>query len=270
KGFAHIGVIKALLESGVPIDMIGGTSMGSIIGSLHAMGHLSEAMIRINRQCWVDTHPMRDWTIPVVSVLRGSVLERAFAAVYGDLLVEDLWLDFFAISTNLSRARMEIHDSGTVFHAARASSSYPCLALPVLHNGEVCVDGGVVNNLPVDVMQARGARTLVAVDVSSGESSFRVDLPTMPSSWEVFWSRVLPFRTRIDVPTITDTLMALTTLSSQQRQEATRRAVDLYLTPPTSGFGLLDFRKIDEIVEAGYRHTMDRLSGGAFPAIPST
>jgi len=261
RGFAHIGVIRALEEHGVPIDMIGGTSMGAVISSLYAMGMTYEELMAVNKGIFVKSKPFRDYTIPVVSLIKGRTIEKVAKSVYQNYQIEDLWLDYYAVSSNITNAEMIVHDRGSLLQAIRATSAIPCISAPTIIDGNLCVDGGVLNNLPADVMRAKGVKTLIAVDVAA-ESNLKVDYCQMPSSWDVLWSKVLPFKKSIVCPNIIDVLMQLTTLSSEHKKEQIMKHVDIYLSPPTSKYRLLDIKKIDEIVELGYLYTREKLRSG--------
>ena len=261
RGFAHIGVIRALEEHGIPIDMIGGTSMGAVISSLYAMGMTYEELMAVNKGTFVKSNPFRDYTIPIVSLIKGKKIENVAISVYQNYQIEDLWLDYYAVSSNITTAQMIVHDRGSLLQAIRATSAIPCINAPIIIEGNLCVDGGVLNNLPCDVMRAKGVKTLIAVDVSQ-ESHLKVDCGQMPSSWDVLWSKILPFKKSIACPTIIDVLMQLTTLSSQHNKEQIMKNVDIYLSPPTSKYRLLDIKKIDEIIELGYVYTKEKISSG--------
>ena len=99
KGFAHIGIIRALQEANIPIDVVGGTSMGAAIASLFAMVQYIEDMIQINKKVWIEMKPLKDFTLPIMSFIRGKKFDKMGEIVYGDLQIEDLWLNYFCISS---------------------------------------------------------------------------------------------------------------------------------------------------------------------------
>lgn len=186
RGFAHIGVIRALREAGVPIDMIGGTSMGALIGAQPALGWDDATMLRINRESFVRSNPvsLRDYTLPVYSLMAGRRLERDLMSRYGEACIEDLWIGFFCVSSDLTRARAKIHRAGPIWKAVRASIALPGVFEPVVQDNRLLVDGAVLNNLPGDVMRQLGGGWVIAVDVSP-ERDLEVREERLPSPWRV-------------------------------------------------------------------------------------
>ncbi len=263
RGLAHIGVVRALREAGVPIDMVGGTSMGAVIAGVLGMGMDWKRILSISRIGWLRYRPHKEYTLPFISIVRSKVLDRWVAEIYGPTEIEDLWLGFFCVSCNLTTREMAVFDRGSLATAIRASSALPGLFVPVVVDGEVHVDGAVVNNLPGDIMRTRSCKTLIVVDVGSAPA-FEFDCGEFPSPWRLLWGRILPFVKRLDVPSIGAILMRTTEVSSAQRAIEVVRDADLCLRPPIDAFGVLDFARIDEIVEAGFRYaqqTLQQLQG---------
>ena len=274
RGLAHIGVVRALREAGVPIDMIGGTSMGAVMASLVAMDQDWDQMLETNREAWLRDKPHKEYSLPFISLIRSRRLDSMAKKIWGDVDIEDLWLSFFCISCNLSTSATVIHERGPLWKAIRASASLPGVFVPVLSDGNILVDGGLVNNLPGDVMRERACRTLIVVDVGS-EHEFTFKLPEFPSPWQFLRSRILPFATRIEVPHIVDVLMRTTDVSSSQKTRDVKRNADVCLRPPIDAYGVLQFESLDEIADVGYRYAkakMEELRGeeslaGMFRAI---
>lgn len=255
RGFAHIGVVKALKELGIPIDFIGGTSMGSVMAGQIALGLSTEEILEKNREV-IATKPFSEYTIPMIAMLKTERFNQTFKMSFGDTQIEDLWLNYFAVSCNLTTAEMVIHDSGYVWEATRASASLPGIAVPFVKGIHMLVDGGVVNNLPGDIMRERCTGSVIAVNVSP-EEDLALGASGLPSSqWKIFWSRVLPFRKKLQAPRLMDILMRATFLARFSRAHEVERSVDLSLSPPIDEFGMLDFEKIDALADLGYEYTM--------------
>ena len=273
RGLAHIGVVRALREAGIPIDMIGGTSMGAVMASLVAMDQDWRQMLETNRDAWLRGKPHKEYSLPFISLIRSRRLDSMAKKIWGGYDIEDLWLNFFCVSCNLSTAATMIDERGSLWKAIRASASLPGVFVPVLRDGHILVDGGLVNNLPGDVMRARACRTLIVVDVGS-EHEFVFNLPEFPSPWQLLRSRLLPFAARIDVPHIVDVLIRTTDVSSSQKTREVKKNADVCLRPPIDGYGVLQFESLDEIAEVGYRYaktTIEELRAakslpGLFPA----
>lgn len=256
RGFAHLGAIRALRETGIPIDLIGGTSMGALIAVQPALGWDDQTMHEVNRRSFVLRKPvsMRDYTVPVYSLVDGSRLDRNLMASLGDARIEDLWTGYFCVSSNLTRAEPMVHREGPVWKAIRASISLPGVFQPVLEGSDLLVDGGVLNNLPGDVMRQLGGGWVIAVDVSPGRD-LEIRQAALPSAWKVLLNWCNPFAKPIELPNIVNLMMRTTLLASVQKTETVKKLVDLYIQPPLNRFGLLQFRAFDYIAEAGYLHS---------------
>jgi predicted acylesterase/phospholipase RssA/CRP-like cAMP-binding protein len=270
RGLAHIGVIRALREAGVPIDMIGGTSMGAVIAGAFGMGHEWNDILDISRTGWLRHKPHKEYTLPFMSLIRTRVLDRWAKEVYGETDIEDLWLSYYCVSCNLTTSEAVILDRGLLWKAVRASSSLPGVFVPVLRDGNVYVDGAIVNNLPGDIMRKRSCQKVIVIDVGS-DSAFAFRAVEFPSPWRFLWARLLPFARRFEVPTIGAVLMRTTEVSSKQKTNEVKRDADLCLRPPIDKYGVLEFESIDQIVEVGYRYAKAKLeevrASGALPEL---
>ena len=171
RGFAHLGVLRALEQAGIVVDLIGGNSMGALIGAQYAcdvpLDEIRERTVRFARG---GERP----TIPVISIVSGRRVERDLRKMFGERSVDQLWRPFFAAACNLSRACTTVQDSGPLWRAVLASNSPVGLFPPVLHNGDLLVDGAILENVPVAAMRARlgtplekrhGNGTIIAIDV---------------------------------------------------------------------------------------------------------
>jgi NTE family protein len=259
RGLAHIGVIRALRELGVPIDAIGGSSMGAIVGGLCAAGLAPEAMIARLRREYVDRHDY-DYTLPIVALSSAAGSVRRMKRLFGDGDIEDLPIGYFCMSTNLSRAESVVLDRGPLWRAVRTSASVPGLLPPIADRGDLLVDGGLLNNLPADVMRQHGAGVVVGVDVTPGVDLRTTDEghPAM-SGWTALWHRL--FSPRAPFPSVVDILSRTALVGCIRDAERMRAECDLYLAPPVEPFAMNDFREIDRLVAAGYSATHEALAG---------
>jgi predicted acylesterase/phospholipase RssA len=257
RGFAHIGVIRALREHGIPIDLVGGTSMGACIGAQCALGWDYETMLERNRECWIRFRPLRDYTIPLVSLLTGKRMVRALTMMFGDTRIEDLPTSYFCVSSDLVRGETVVHRDGPLRKYIRASSSVAGIAPPVPDRGSLLVDGGVLNNLPADVMRKLHGGTIIAIDVNPygyGSLMFSRDYGESLSARQILWSWLNPFGPKLRVPNIQAILERVTMLGGiRQANELLHGAMDLYIRPPTDEFGFLEMHKLDTIADIGYR-----------------
>jgi NTE family protein/lysophospholipid hydrolase len=257
KGMAHIGVIRALKEAGVPIDMVGGTSMGAIIGAKYAMGSDYKGILEMAHKIFLDINPFNEYTLPLISILKSRKIEYMGKLAYGDTDIEDLWLNFFCVASNLTTSKLKVYRRGPLWKAVRASSALPGMVTPVVQDGDIYVDGGVINNLPGDIVRRQCGVVIVAEVDPNLNLSFRFD--TIPSPWKVFWSKVLPFKKALKVPNIFDIMMSTLLTGSVIAAGRVKQNADLVLAPPVAEIGLLEFKKMNKTAEIGYRYTLEVL-----------
>jgi NTE family protein len=125
RGFAHLGVVRALRDAHVPIDLIGGCSMGSIVGAAVALEWDDAEIQERLRSAFVDTNPINDYTLPFLSLVRGAKVTRLLEQAFGDLRIEDLWRPYFCVSSNLTTGTLAVHRDGPLADALRASIPSP-------------------------------------------------------------------------------------------------------------------------------------------------
>jgi predicted acylesterase/phospholipase RssA/CRP-like cAMP-binding protein len=259
RGFAHIGAIKALDEIGVPIDLVAGTSMGAMVGAVHALGLGPDAALDRCR-AWTREGPWSDYTLPMASITRGRRLRRALERLLGRGRIEDLWIPFACVTSNLTRATADEHRAGPLVPLVLASNSVPGLAPPVYHLDEVHVDGGVMDNLPVGTLRRMGAGFVIAVDVGTElHLAAPPGVSECPGGWTLLWDQVRRRPRR--APPVFASLTRAFTLASDERAQAARRNADFTLIPPLEPFASSDFSSIDAIAECGLAHARERLAG---------
>jgi CRP-like cAMP-binding protein len=151
RSYAHIGVYRALTEAGLQVDLVGGTSMGSLIGAALAMNMDEPAMIELAQEI-SSRKTLFDLTLPLVSFFASHKVTNVMRKIFEDIQIEDLWKPFFCVSSNLTRATPMVHRQGPVWQSVRASSAVPGIFSPILCEGDLLVDGAMLNNLPIDVM----------------------------------------------------------------------------------------------------------------------
>ena len=258
RGLSHIGVLRALAEADVPVDRIAGTSMGAIIGAAGAMGMTHEALLETGRKIFMEAKPHKEYTFPLFSLIRSRKLDDALRLPFGDTFIEDMWLPYFCVSCDLTAGRARIHADGAVWRATRASGSLPGIFLPVIERGRLLVDGGVLNNLPGDVMQQRFGGPVIAVCPSPPED-LHVRRDEFPAPWRGLWGRLAPFAEAPDLPNILDILVRTIVVGSIPRAEQVQRDAAFLLRPPVERYGMLEFEAMAEIVETGYRYAMQEI-----------
>lgn len=266
RGFAHIGVLQAFIESGPPIDCIGGTSMGAIQAAMFAIGMTAPEMVALNRYV-IGQRPFSEYTLPLVALVASRRRDACAAKCFGDLRIEDLWLPYLAVSTDLHGARAVVHERGSLTLATAASSSVPGVLVPVLDGERVLVDGGIVNNLPADLVKARCGGTVFASKVAPSDDV----LPPpggFPSAWAVALHRLLPWREPLATPKIGDLLVRTMTVSSAEHMQRVASSIDVLIEPDVNRYGMLQFGAIDALVERGLAAARQRLQAWAAPGGP--
>ena len=165
RGIAHIGIFRALEEAGIPVDVFGGTSIGSVLAACMASDWGWEKVYQENKREFLS-NPTSDFNlIPLVSLLAGRKLDRILAGSFGRRPIEELWVPFFCVSSNYTQACEQVHTRGELKRALLASMAIPGVFPPIVSGNDLLVDGGVFNNMPVDVMARTGVRTILAVDL---------------------------------------------------------------------------------------------------------
>jgi NTE family protein len=265
RGFAHLGVLRALQERGVAIDAVGGTSMGAVMALLVASDEPRERVEAIAREAFA-LNPTGDLNpLPLISVIRGQRLQRVVRAALQRLLgreatIEALWKPFFCIASNYTQAREELLERGPILQALLASIAIPGALPPVVRDGDLLCDGGTFNNFPVDVMQQRrGIGTVIGVDLS--QATMRpVPFQQMPNWWQLALDRLRPRRRRrYRLPSLPAYLMNVTILYSVSRRVQARAAADLVFNPPLYKVGMLEWSRFDDIARQGYEHARQEL-----------
>jgi NTE family protein len=254
RGFAHVGAIKALEKAGIPIDLLGGTSIGAIVGCAAALGLDSAAIERRVRHGFIENKPLNDYTLPLVSLARGRKMSRLMREHCGTSTIENLWKSFFCISSNLSTGKMVVHQQGLAWQALRASTSIPGLVPPFIDQGQVLVDGGVMNNFPTDVMSSLARGRIVGIDVSA-TTTFLAEVDNLEDK-SLLW---LLRNRRSAFPGIVSLLVRSGTVNSDTQHELSRSNVDVLVQPQLDGIDKFSFGALDAAIEHGYRATMQAI-----------
>lgn len=263
RGLAHIGVLRAIDEAGISIDSLGGTSMGAIIGALYALGFKYEDIFSKIATAFNSSSGLFDWTLPIVSLTSGGKISAALRDTFGDTQIEDLWLNFFCISSNLTRAKVMVHERGLLWKCLRASCALPGIIPPILYDSDLLLDGGLLNNLPIDVMNSRcKGGAVIAIDVSPKiELETNVQFGDSVSGWNALWQKINPLSKSQNSPHILTLLMQATVLSSRssRAEMLSQNQSNLYINPPVGEFKIMDFDSIERIVEIGYQSAKEKI-----------
>jgi predicted acylesterase/phospholipase RssA len=199
-------VLHALETAGVPVDVIGGTSIGAVMGGLYAQGLPHAERVERALRGFTRSGSLASPTLPLVALSSGSRVDRLLVEYFGRNSIENLPVHFFCVSANLTRAEEVVHERGPLWQAIRASLSLPGIFPPVYADGDLLVDGGALDNVPAEAMRARiGGGTVVAVDISPAVEPMTV-APFGPglSGWQVLAGRLNPLSPPQPVPSVFD------------------------------------------------------------------
>ena len=259
RGFAHLGVIRSLHELDFPIDMVCGSSMGAVIAVGPARNlSISEMHAEVRKQF----RNLLDYTIPAVSMIKGERILRALNQGLGDMRIEDLWNTYFCMSTNLTRSLSVVHSRGHLATALRASFAIPGVLPPVPHEGDLLVDGGVLNNLPLDEMRKiNPSGTVIAVDVAPRRGPrAKGDFGLAVSGSRALLGRFRP-GSPVAAPGIVSVLLRSMIVGALRDRDKHERdgLADLYLDLDLRGTDLLDFDAVERVATAGYEAAAPRI-----------
>jgi len=260
RGFAHLGVVKAIREQGIPIDQIGGTSMGALLAGGIAMGWSVDEFRKRLQTTFIDVNPVGDYTLPLHSFARGRRLSNLLRDHFEDSEACSLWLPFFCTASNLTKGNAARLDTGPVWRAIRASLSIPGLVPPVLEGRDVLVDGGLINNMPIEEMARVNLGPVIGVDVGRAEGSFTLD----PKVCEAGSDRTLPY---LGSSSIVDVLMRSATVAGESNIRSVGDIADHILCPDVAGVSILNWRAIDQMIERGYECVNDAETAKSLKAV---
>lgn len=253
RGFAHIGLLRALEELRIPVDALGGSSMGAFIGALTAAGCDSGELLRIARETFVTHNHLNDYLFPSVALIRGRRFLSQLRTLFGEQCIEHLPRPYFCLSANLTRGQSMVHDQGPAYLWVAASMAVPGVVPPIVYRGELLADGGVLNNLPADIMQAQERGLTIASDVSPGGG---LSLPGVEGPDPEALLRAKDE----DRPRLFSIIFRTATLTSESGTAQRAALADVYLRMPVQGIGMFDWKRLDELVQRGYEHAMTQLA----------
>jgi NTE family protein len=264
-GCAHIGVMQALIENGVPIDFYGGTSAGAAMGGALARGLSAQNTLAQMQEMFIDRKAMRRMTIPVHSFLDPRVFDEQLRMRYGEQDIADLPYNFFGVSTNLSTNRVYVHRRGPLWEAVRASGSLPTILPPfITSEGDILVDGGVLDNIPVEIMRAAKAGPNVVV-------ALRADLGThwrigatyadVRSPSQLLRDIVLRHKPKDPFPSLVEIMSRSMVVSSEGSVEGALAQADALLIPPIpKDMQILDWHRGRDVAEAARAFTAEAIA----------
>jgi NTE family protein len=258
RAFAHVGVLEEILSAGLTIDRVAGCSGGAFIGAQFAMGRSPAEILRSCYEEFLERSPMDDYTVPLVALTRGRKGIGMVKRTFGDAIIEELDRDFFCVSTDMITSELVVHRRGSLAEAVAASMTLPGVFPPRPFGERLLLDGGLLNNLPVDVMAGEGEGPVVASDVSA-----RFDPPERrhPPPTGTFRARLRAWLvgTGEPMPTFYETIVRSIVLGSVDTAAHAARHADLVIAPTVEGIGLLEWKRIEDMRRAGREATVEAL-----------
>ncbi|MGA0543852.1 patatin-like phospholipase family protein [Brevundimonas sp. VNH65] len=255
RAYAHIGVVRALREMGVPLDFLGGASMGAVVAAGPALEWSDDQLDARIRHAFVKSDPLSDIALPIVAMTRAGKVARLLHEAYGDIDIADMPRPFFAVSSNLTTGRLEVHRRGLLRRAMRASIAIPGVMPPVVIDGQVLVDGAVVSNFPTDVMRQLNSGPVIGSDMSQVRGVDPQALSNPPSWWR--WIASGAWKKG---PPIVSVLMRAATITTDAELERSRRETDLLILPHPGGADIRDWKVYEPTVAAGHAAALAALA----------
>ncbi|KAG2455689.1 PLPL7 protein, partial [Polypterus senegalus] len=285
RGCSQVGIIRAMTEAGIPIDMVGGTSIGAFMGALYTEER-SFTQMRIRARKWAMDmtsvfQKVLDLTYPVTSMFTGASFNSSLSNLFKSKQIEDLWIPYFNITTDITASTMRVHTdgecldgggsvvlcawflfnvdwcvfAGSLWRYVRASMSLSGYLPPLCDpkDGHLLMDGGYINNLPADVARSMGAKVVIAIDVGSQDETDLTNYGDTLSGWWLLWKRWNPLAERIKVLNMAEIQTRLAYVCCVRQMEMVKNSEYCeYIRPPINRYGTLEFGKFDEIaVSAG-------------------
>lgn len=270
RGFAHVGVIKALEEAGIPVDILGGSSIGAVMGMVLTLGRSADEVAAAVRKAFLE-HPRGNVTgdynfIPLVSLIKGARTRSAMMQAVRDATgrdaidSEDCWTTFFTIASDFSTGSEAVLLRGDLTRNVGASYAIPGALPPVFVGGHMMYDGSTFNNFPVDVMARLGAGRIIGVDLSVDREQL-FDIDCVPGTLALLRDKLRPrAKRRYRLPSVPETMLRSSFITSISKQKEMGKFTDLLFRPRITEGRLLDWSRFEELVAAGYSHAKEALA----------
>lgn len=260
KGWVEVGALKALLESKVPIDAIGAASVGAVVGACYVITQDYDKLYQMFRtiiNSVLKPFSIKQFTWPVISLLSAKRPTHTIHELFGEIKIENLWLPYFSISTNLSTGKEAVHRRGVLWESLRASAALPGIVPPMIMEGELHFDGGLLNNLPVDCMRTMLGDDSIIIAVSLTETDKKIERYHFPPiiSFRIGLMRKLKLGYHdYSFPPLLNTFIQALLVGSSMREQINRAGADVLIMPDLSKYPSFEvnLEKIDELIEIGY------------------
>ena len=262
RSWAHLGALRAMVELNIPIDTICGTSAGSIVAAHFVMTQSVDDPSDLRKLSAIarKVTSISNLTWPAISIFNGKQYTKTLQKIFGKVQAENLWIPCFFISTNLSKNKEMVYQTGPLWKIIRSSTSIPLIIPPVINSGDICLDGGLMNNLPVDIMKKRIFKsTVIAVELTQlKEDDTKYNFPPILPLWQTMLAKAGILHKNYDFPQLIETFLKALIVGSSLKQRNNANHADILISPDLSNYGLLDVSREDEdkLIEIGYKEAM--------------
>lgn len=233
RGLAHIGVIQVLEEHHIPVDMVAGSSIGSLVGTLYAMGHDGDTLARFAQLCREKF--FYDFTVSKMGIIQGKKIKELLYLITQRKRIEELPIPLTIVATDLTNGEKVLFQEGYVAEAIRASISIPGIFVPVEMNGKLLVDGSVVDRVPVSVVKHMGADIIIAVDIST-------------------------LKKNVQVNSIVDVMLQSIDIMQHEMVRFHELNADIVIRPNVREYSLRSFEYVSELIQLGREATENQLA----------
>ncbi len=265
KGFAHLGVLKALDEYGIHFDYVGGTSIGGMIAGSAAVDAPIDRVLEIIKE-GSELNPSGDLNyIPILSLVKGVNIKNMVNTTMekfcgkADVDLTDMWIPTFVVATNYSSAAETVFVKGPMCKILLASAAIPGIFPPIIIDGDIYVDGGTFNNFPADVMSTFGVSKIIGIDFVI-DKTYKLTIDEMPTNNTLLKEKLFRRNNlKNKVPSMASIIINSTLLYSTARRHESKNLLDLHFNPDVSKFGLTAWTDFDIIVKKGYYHAIEVL-----------
>jgi len=257
RGAAHYGMLQALADCEVPVDMVGGTSIGGLVAAQYASEQPVADLKQRSQTLLEQTSPFSAYTVPMLALMDHKRLDAMLQALYGDQQIEDLWLNFFCVSTNISQGRKVVHRVGPLWRAVRATIALPGIFAPYIDDGDLLIDGGGLDSDPSLTLAELNPGPIILCSVAPrvvAKVPFTYD--QLPSALTLFRRWLLPWQQPVDCPNLADVLAMSMGVDSIKNCEQSFATADLVLMPPLDDYGILDFAVADTLYHLAYDYAL--------------
>lgn len=262
--WAHGGVIKALVDKGIPIDALGGTSSGSWVAAGYTSAKdMNDFLENLAESLHVSykSFSFIDLTWPAISLFSSHKVTNRLKNKFKDTMIEDLWVPFFCVTSNLTEYKEEIHHTGEIWNKVRASISIPGIFPPVILDGEMHFDGGLMNNLPVDAMKRLlGPRGIVIASQLGRHQNNKGKylFPPVLTLKETFLTKIGLAKSKYLFPQFIDTFLSMLMIGSAKKEKENSLLADILINPDLASYSMVASYKLPEeeqLIESGYKAT---------------